>query len=101
MWGAVRVLLFEQPITLLVILAIAELALLWRWANRQTRKGGVAVIVGAACCVVLPVISVLVHTSAERIIELCHDAAHAVDEGDVGGLGRMLDAEFHAESLDK
>ena len=49
----------------------------------------------------LLILSIVVVTSREQIIELCEDLARHVDKGDVAAVGARLAADFEAGQLDR
>ncbi len=94
-------LLFEQPVRLLVVLVVCQIALISLWSWRRTRGCGRAVWIGFALVPLLLVASHLVVTQRERVIALCTALAAHVDDGDVSGIGDRLTDDFKAVDMDR
>lgn len=93
--------LFEQPVTLFFCCAAGQIVFVLLWARRRTTRTAQAAWVALAATVILPALSVLVVTPAERIIDICHGIAHAIERGDVQTVSTHIALDFRAGELDR
>jgi hypothetical protein len=99
--NSVSRLLFENAILLLILLVAVQFVMIALWSRWRTRAWTRVVWIGFILVVALPVLSVVVVTSRERVIGLCRDLAKMVDRGDVAGIGPHLANDFVAGGLGK
>ncbi len=94
-------LLFERFWLLLIVLAAIQLGLIAVWSWRRNRPCARAVWIGFATIPLLLLLSVVVVTPREQIIELCNNLAEMVDEGDVDAIGSHLADDFLVAGLNR
>ena len=94
-------LLFESPWMVLVLLVVIQFGLTAIWSRRRSRLWARIVWTGLGAIPLLPLVSILVVTSREQIVGLCHDLAAMVDEGDAAAIGLHLAGDFEAAGLDR
>ena len=83
------------------VLVVVEVALFAVWTRQRTTSAGRMAWIGLAGAIVLPIVSHSVVTQRERIEQLCHGMARAIDIGDLGSLGDTLSEDFDLAGLDK
>lgn len=94
-------LLFERPVLLFFLWLAVELAIVVVWSRRRTRGSTRIVVAGLLAMPLLITISIGVVTPGERIITICRELAHAVEQADVAGMDRRLDDDFEAVDLNR
>ena len=94
-------LLFERAWILLLLLLASAFVMVQVWARRRSRAAATRVWIVLASAVVLPLLSVLVQTPRERIIDVCRALARSADAGDVPGLAVHFAMDFQASNLDR
>jgi len=91
--------LLEAPWRLTIVAVAVQFALICLWSVTRARPAGRAVWIGFAAWTCMLVVSVVVVTRRERIIEWCHDMALLVERGDVAGIMDRIDGEFDVRGL--
>jgi len=94
-------LLFERPITLLVVCAVIESMIARYWARTRSTSASRVAVIGLLATIALPAISVLVVTNRERIEQTCREAGMAVDDGNLNAIGDLLEPSFNSEGIDR
>ena len=94
-------LLFERPVLLFFLWFAVELAIVAVWRRRRTRGWTRMVVAGLLAMPLLILISIGVVTPGERIITICRELAHAVEQADVVAIDRRLDDDFQAVDLNR
>lgn len=94
-------LLFESLFGLLATLVAVNFLLIALWSWQRGRFTKRVVWSGLAAMPLLLLLSHLVVTPRERIIDLCRRLAAAVERGDVPFVVRHLDARFQWEQYDR
>ena len=97
----ISTLLWENPWLLLGLLVVIQFALISIWSRQRSRTWARIVWIGFGALPTMLLLSHFVVTPRERIINLCHDLAHRVDEGNVAGIGPYLADDFEAAGLDR
>jgi hypothetical protein len=88
--------LFENPLAIYVVLALAEVVLAWMWYTRRDRRLVRWLLVVPAAGLVVALTAWLVVTDREKIERNLKDMAAAVVAGDFDKLGSHLDASCYA-----
>ena len=94
-------LLFERPVLLFLMWLAVELAIVAVWSRRRTRGSRRVAVAGLLVMPLLMTVSFGVVTPGERIITICRELAHVVEQADVVGLDRRLDVDFEAVDLNR
>jgi hypothetical protein len=94
-------LLFERAWLLMILLLVAVFIAVQIWARRRTQASSVAVWIGLAAALLLPLLSIIVQTPREQIMEVCRSLARSVDSGDVPAIDAHLAADFTAADIDR
>ena len=94
-------LLFEGTWLLAALLVAFQFLLIVIWSRRRSRLWARIVWAGFVAIPSLLVLSKLVVTPTEQIVDLCRTLARLVDEGEVDAIGRHLADEFEAAKLDR
>lgn len=93
--------LFESPWLLVPLLVAVLVVLVGVRAFYPTRRTARLVWVWVVVAPLLVVVQALVDTPRERIVEMCHELAAAVETGDLEIIGGRLAPGFSAEQLDR
>ena len=91
--------LFESLWLLAVVWVVVQFTLIAIWSRQRNRLWARTVWGGFAAGPLLLILSIVVVTSREQIIELCEDLARHVDKGDVAAIDPRLAADFEAGQL--
>ncbi len=100
-------LLLESLWLLAVVLVAVQFALIVVWSWLRSRAAARAVWIGFAAIPALLILSTVVETPRERIIQVCRELADAVETvtqrpaGDIGVIGQHLAGSFEANGLDR
>lgn len=94
-------LLLESPFLLLAVLVAIQFGLICVWSWRRSPLWRRIVWSGFAAIPTLLLISVLVITTRERIIELCRDLATMAEHGDIARIGRHLADDLEIAGLNR
>ncbi len=80
---------------------LIEYFLLVAWLRRRTSRLRLAVVIGLAICIAVPLLQQFVTTDRERIVTACEAMVQAVDVGDLPTIDAHLSAKFSTEEHDK
>lgn len=97
----VESLLFEKPITLAALWGAVVLVSLVVWRQRRTRGSSRWFVGVLLAWPILIGVSLLVVTSRERIVRICHNMARSVQAGDAAAIAAHMDDVLDAEGLDR
>ena len=87
-------LLFENPLPLYVILAVAELVIVGLWYRARTRRLAVALLVPLLLAGAVTALDLLVQTDREKIQAICRTIAADVEQGNLRGAEPYLADDF-------
>lgn len=92
----IKSVLFENPLAIYIVLALAEVVLGWMWYTRRDRRLVRWLLVVPAVGLVVGLTAWLVVTDNEKIQRNLKDMSAAVVAGDIDALGTYLDATCYA-----
>lgn len=96
-----RSLLFESPITLLIVLIVVQFCIVAIWSRIRSRRSAQIMWFGFLAIPLLMTVSWVVDTPRERIIRICHEMAEAVENGRAAEVGGFLDESIQVGQWDK
>lgn len=94
-------LLFESPITLLIVLIVVQFCIVAIWSRLRSRRSAQIMWIGFLAIPVLMTLSWFVKTPREKIIRICHEMAEAVENGRATEVGGFLDESIRFGQWDK
>jgi hypothetical protein len=84
----------EEPLYLAPPLVLIELCLLSWWSRRRTRTAGQSAVAGLIAMPLLLAAQFAIVTENERLREVCHTLASAVEMGDIDTVGSCVSPDF-------
>ena len=93
--------LLERPWRLLVALVAIEFLLICFWSWRRSAATRRAVYIGLTAIPLFLIVSLLVVTTREEVIQACQEMARYVDDGNAMAIEMRLTDDFEAESLSR
>lgn len=94
---AIKHMLLEDPMVLYIALAVVEVGLLGLWSRRRNRRQAAWLLIPPVLAGLLALVSGLVTTDREQIIEATEALTADVSAGSVDAFRTYLDTEFTAE----
>lgn len=85
-----KIVLFENPLPIYIVLALVEVVLAWLWYTRREPKLARALVFPLAAGVIVGIVAHLVVTDREKINANLSGMAEAVKAKDFSGLGNYL-----------
>jgi hypothetical protein len=89
----IKVVLFEDPTSLYVVLGVVELFFAVMWFKRRTRAWAMRWAITVAVGLAVFGLAALVVTDREYVIDAMHEIADDCEAGSVQGVGKYLDAD--------
>jgi hypothetical protein len=90
---SLKALLFENPLKLYLLLAVAEVVVAAFWYSRRTRRWGLGMLVPVLLAVVVALTAHLVMTDREQIAAALKAIAASAEAGDLSAAAGYLDAD--------